>query len=238
LNILSKEIQKWIKEKSNSIEIYEFIDGINHPQLNTMKGKIARMFNKLFSEKKIQLNLSVKKSGTSKKEHKKEQKLESDKKMTKSQIKKHQKKHEDKVSREIRKKVGDLFEKNMIKTLVDDGIPRDSFLTEDFMNSENEAAAKAFKMPKYDRTPDFLFKKPVDINGHFVIWIDCKNCVILKELMSEFSYKEYLTQINDYCRHYGPGLIVFHRPYFDRKEYEFPDMVEHVTMISPNMYVD
>ena len=101
-HVLVKKIKEWILKKAKSSEIYEFIDKVNNPELNTMKGKIVRMFNKLFSEKKLQLNLKLSLSSSGKSSVKSSDKssdksgkpIEQTKKLSKSQIKKFQKNNE------------------------------------------------------------------------------------------------------------------------------------------------
>lgn len=59
------------------------------------------------------------------------------------------------------------------------------------------------------RTPDYLLKKPVCVNGQRVHWIDCKNAVMVPGACRDRELNRVLRQMNAYRDLFGPGLIIW-----------------------------
>ena len=144
---------------------------------------------------------------------------------------------ESEEQRKIRKDMGKSFEGLVLQILLDHGVPRSSFKTDEEISEINERATKNYEIKPFPRTPDFLFDKVVKINGFPVKWIDCKNCTVINGLTDEGEVESFSGQIKDYCRFFGSGLILFHRPYMATTKdlYDHPQMVQHagVTPASP-----
>jgi len=241
-------IKEWIANDVSKDLIYKYVEKKNNPKLNTLKGKLGRMYDKYKKMNLEQVKIHnanathflpiksehQKESGISKKPKKTRQlynKKVGSSDISKSKLRKIQKSMEDKSKREKRKKVGNDFELKFENLLKKYGLMSSDYLTEQQIIEINKKQTDRYELPIYYKNPDYLFKTPVKINGEYVTWIDCKNCVVLQELMPEYEYEKYLNQINDYCKYYGPGIIVFHRPFFQTVgyNYTFPDMVNHYT---------
>jgi hypothetical protein len=140
---------------------------------------------------------------------------------------------QEEIQRKTKKEAGKSHE-NDIDQIISKFITKDTYLTEEDMNNCNRYAGKKYKAKPYLRTPDYLFNNTIKINGAAVKWIDCKKCVIFDMLTPQEEIDDYRAQINDYCRMFGPGLIVFHRPSFENTFdlYDKPEMISHMMLNS------
>ena len=59
------------------------------------------------------------------------------------------------------------------------------------------------------KTPDILSKTPVIINGRIIKWMDSKNMVFTPGTADEREIEDFKKQINDYCKLFGEGAVVF-----------------------------
>ena len=135
------------------------------------------------------------------------------------------------MQRKIKKEAGKSHEIK-IDEIISKLIPRNAYLTEEELSNANTEAGKKYQAKPYLRTPDYLFKNTCMINGAPVKWIDCKMCVIFNMLTSQEEIDDFKAQIDDYCRLFGPGLIIFHRPSFENTFdlYDKPEMVSHMML--------
>jgi hypothetical protein len=136
---------------------------------------------------------------------------------------------ESEEQKKIRKGMGKSFEKLVLQILLDHDVLRSSFKTDEEISEINERATKNYEIKPFPRTPDFLFDKVIKINGFPVKWIDCKNCTVINGLTDEGEVESFSGQIKDYCRFFGSGLVLFHRPYMATTKdlYDYPTMVHH-----------
>jgi len=124
------------------------------------------------------------------------------------------------------------------KLLSKSGIDRCSFQTENDLKKTKERMGynirqhpESLQQVRFAVTPDFLFNRPVIINGKEVNWIDSKHGWMLPPIGSfvHDSLTKYLSQVATYRLLFGPGLVYTSNGYF-------PDMaswsVEGVTYVS------
>lgn len=123
---------------------------------------------------------------------------------------------------------GDSGEELILSVLLEKcGVKRDDFWTEAELKAQNAAALKEGRERPYLKTPDFLFKKTVSINGRCVRWIDSKNNLIVPGVTIPPQITKYKRQINAYVDSFGPGMVLWHFCFFQstQKLYSKPEMV-------------
>lgn len=224
------KIYEIVNRFSNMKEFLDDLATINNPYVDNLSKKIYRM---IMSKRKSEVHekKNVKKKKNIQTKECKKKKKSSNKSSVQDKPKKLKSKRvETEEQRKKRKDNAKRFEDTVQDILDSIGIPRSEYRTEDQLAEENMKAAKSYKAPVHYRTPDFYFlNSPIKINGNIIKWIDCKNCVIFDGLSDDVEVSLYLNQINDYCRLFGPGLIIYHRPYLSTTKnlYEYPKMVHH-----------
>ena len=101
--------------------------------------------------------------------------------------------------------LGDSGEEVILDLLKACAVPRDSFWTEEDLKAQNALAIQEGRDPPHQRTPDFLFKEEVIINGKPVRWIDSKNNLIIPGITIPPQLSKFRRQINAYVDSIGPG---------------------------------
>ena len=89
-------------------------------------------------------------------------------------------------------------------------VPRDSYKTEEEMKEHNMQARRQHRTMPFARTPDFLFRENVIINGKECAWIDSKDVLLVPGLTPAREIESLQRQIDDYTHMYGPGAIIWH----------------------------
>lgn len=207
---------------------FEKMRSYQDPDFDNLAPKIHRLANTKYVFEKA--NITVEEKPKKAKMQKLDRsKPNNDRLRSKRSKKKKSSRVESEEQRKIRKGMGKSFEELVLQILQNNGIQRSNFKIDDEISEINERATKNYEIKPYPRTPDFLFDKVIKINGFPVKWIDCKNCTIINGLTDEVEIDSFSKQIKDYCRLFGSGIVLFHRPYMETTKdlYDFPSMVQH-----------
>ncbi|MBI4214655.1 TPD domain-containing protein [archaeon] len=82
------------------------------------------------------------------------------------------------------------------------------------------------KTKHHPRTPDFLLKEPVIVDGKKVFWVESKASFGSPEEMR----RDYRRQLEPYVKHFGPGIVVYWYGFVE-------DVVlQNVTIIDENFF--
>ena len=81
-------------------------------------------------------------------------------------------------------------------------------------------------------TPDILFAAPVSLEGHEtkVLWIDAKLAMYDPAFTEEERMKKLFGQMEKYVKEYGPGLMVWGKPFSEEWNEHTQPAVMHTTM--------
>jgi hypothetical protein len=103
-------------------------------------------------------------------------------------------------------------------------VPRSRFWTEaELMAMNRRARAAGAATVPYPRTPDVLFRRggggaagaPVLVNGRPCSWLDSKNMLLVPGVSEPQEVEGFLAQVDAYCELFGPGAVVWHRPFLE-----------------------
>ena len=117
-------------------------------------------------------------------------------------------------------------------------LPGQKFLTEDDLKEFNKQQFGVHrlrpqnKFPHIRNTPDILFADPVRIQGHDskILWIDAKLAMFDPAFTREESMEGLLNQMRRYVKAYGPGLMVWGKPFSQEWNDRTQPAIIHTTM--------
>ena len=117
-------------------------------------------------------------------------------------------------------------------------LPDQKFITEDDLKEFNKQQFGVHrlrpqnKFPHIRNTPDILFANPVRVQGHDskILWIDAKLAMFDPAFTREESMERLLNQMERYVKAYGPGLMVWGKPFSQEWNDRTQPAVTHTTM--------
>jgi hypothetical protein len=117
-------------------------------------------------------------------------------------------------------------------------LPDQKFITEDNLKEFNKQQFGVHrlrpqnKLPHIRNTPDILFADPVRIQGHDskILWIDAKLAMFDPAFTREESMERLLKQMQRYVKAYGPGLMVWGKPFSQEWNERTQPAITHTTM--------
>jgi len=79
-------------------------------------------------------------------------------------------------------------------------------------------------------TPDILLEMPIQLceGGAAIYWIDAKNHFVDPALSPDAKIGKICDQMNKYVRNYGPGLIIWGKPFSQEWNIATKDAVQHI----------
>lgn len=92
------------------------------------------------------------------------------------------------------------------------------------------------KFPHINTTPDILFAHPVRLEGHDtkILWIDAKNAMYDPAFTKEETMGALFGQMERYLKEYGPGLMVWGKPFSEEWPEHTEPAVMHTTLAEMN----
>jgi hypothetical protein len=117
-------------------------------------------------------------------------------------------------------------------------LPDQKFITEDDLKEFNKQQFGVHRLrprkefPYVRNTPDILFSDPVHIQGHDskILWIDAKLAMFDPAFTRQESMEKLLKQMERYVKAYGPGLMVWGKPFSQEWNERTQPAITHTTM--------
>ena len=117
-------------------------------------------------------------------------------------------------------------------------LPEQEFITQTELKrfKEKEFGIHTFRgqnrKKPLQNTPDILFAAPVSLEGHEtkVLWIDAKLAMYDPAFTEEKRMKKLFGQMEKYVKEYGPGLMVWGKPFSEEWNEHTQPAVVHTTM--------
>ena len=229
-NMLDSFVNTWASQKGRDNELRQGLAKLNKKELNYLPGGRYgkdRLVSKFKERAKDLIKIVNRTGGASRAERKKEERELFEKKRQEKERKKiiQQKQKERKMKREKKKR--------------DAGAAGEEII-EQILNKNKIIPSMYFtqaQLEKIDtiKTPDFLFKTPIRINGKLIKWIDSKNSIIMPKITDGQIITDFKKQIDSYCELYGEGAVIFLNPYLDEylktKIYKYPELVTTFNVI-------
>jgi len=127
---------------------------------------------------------------------------------------------------------------NRVQNWVEKHLPGHLFIIEDDLKEFQEKKFGIHKLrprkkyPHIKNTPDILFANPVSVEGNDtkILWIDAKLAMFDPAFTEEGIMKTLLSQMERYVTEYGPGLMVWGKPFSQEWNEHTQPAVMHTTM--------
>jgi hypothetical protein len=125
-----------------------------------------------------------------------------------------------------------------VERWVDKHLPDQNYITEDNLKITKlqkfgvHTLRPRKKSPHIRNTPDILFANPVRLQGHDsnILWIDAKLAMYDPAFTQEEKMKTLLNQMERYVKAYGPGLMVWGKPFSQEWNERTQPAISHTTM--------